>query len=73
MTAIFEPLNSSMCNGIALDGDHLLIRFSGGKVYRYLQASGEFTNVLTADSAGQYVNRAIKSAYECERAQEHES
>lgn len=73
MTINFEPLNSSMVNGCAVEGENLLVRFANGAIYRYIGASGERTNLLTADSAGRYVNSMIKSNYQAERASEYEA
>lgn len=71
----FTTLNSSMCNGCCIDpveSAALLVRFSNGKVYRYIGAGERFDALVNAESAGKYVNASLKSHYNVERAQEYE-
>lgn len=62
------PVKSSNISGIAHDGQSLWVKFLNGTLYRYPTAGADLhTGMLTAESAGQYFHKHIKSAHKGER------
>lgn len=58
-------LNSSAIEAVHHDGDALVVRFTGGREYRYPSAGAEHVDgFVGAASAGRYFNEQIRPHHE---------
>lgn len=60
----FEPVKSSNVEAVAYETGTLLVRFTGGAVYRYRGVmSSEHAALMAAESKGAHLARHIKGKY----------
>lgn len=60
----FTYVNSSDLNGIAINGNNLIIKFNSGDIYEYIGAAREYDMLLNASSKGKYFYQFIKDNYQ---------
>jgi hypothetical protein len=62
------PVESSNVAEVGHDGKDLHVKFRNGSAYRYLDVPRVvFEHLLTAESIGKFLNRAIKPKYAFEK------
>jgi hypothetical protein len=64
------PVDSSSLASVGYDVDNFIleVEFRNGKIYQYLGVPlAIHQKMMSADSLGQFLNKYVKPAYECNR------
>jgi hypothetical protein len=60
----FTEVDSSVIDGVKLEGTSMFVKFKSGKVYEYAGVSQvDFDDLVNAYSAGQFYNQNIKGRF----------
>ena len=63
----FTYVNSTNIAGVTVIDNNLVIKFNSGGIYEYVNAAGEYSNILNAGSKGKYFYYYIKPYYVCNK------